>query len=127
MCPRSCRSLLATLIVGMAAGLSPLSLSAAPIVAGFERFGRHADEAIDRIEAGLLLLGELGCVNCHRPGDREAQVSGKAGPILDRVGERIDPAWIATYLRDPAAAPRQLIGRDILSCAALKHSTAMRA
>jgi mono/diheme cytochrome c family protein len=88
----------------MAAGLSPLSLSAAPIVAGFERFGRHADEAIDRIEAGLLLLGELGCVNCHRPGDREAQVSGKAGPILDRVGERIDPAWIATYLRDPAAA-----------------------
>ena len=101
---RSCRSLCAALIVGMAAGLAVTPAIPAPIVAGFERFGRQTDNAIDRIEAGLLLLGELGCVNCHRAGAAEAHVSAKAGPILDRVGERIDPAWIATYLRDPAAA-----------------------
>ncbi|MEN9666872.1 MAG: hypothetical protein RLZZ326_3235, partial [Planctomycetota bacterium] len=63
MCPRSCRSLCVALIVGMAAGSAVVPATAAPIVAGFERFGRQTDKAIDRIEAGLLLLGELGCVN----------------------------------------------------------------
>ena len=38
---------------------------ARPIVPGYERFGRTATVVSDQVEAGLLLLGELGCVNCH--------------------------------------------------------------
>lgn len=77
---------------------------AAPVVAGFDRFARGAGDAAAEIEGGLLLLGELGCVNCHAPAAAAARhVAAKSGPILDRVGERIDPAWIARYLADPPA------------------------
>jgi len=82
-------------------------LPAPPRVAGFERFSRPlltgtpvADT--DAIEAGLLLLGELGCVNCHTPSDRLSRhLHAKAGPVLDRVGQRLRPAWLAEYLERP--------------------------
>ena len=78
--------------------------AAAPIVAGFERFGRHATDEAGRVEAGLLLLGELGCVNCHAaPAGAAAHVAAKPAPILDKVGERLAPEWIRGYLADPHA------------------------
>ena len=87
-------------VVALAAGES----AAAPVVAGFERFARGSDDPVAEVEGGLLLLGELGCVNCHAPGDAASRhVGGRSGPILDRVGERIDPAWLARYLADPPA------------------------
>ena len=92
---------------------------AAPVVAGFERFARGTDDPLARVEGGLLLLGELGCVNCHAAGDAAGRhVAAKSGPILDRVGERIDPAWLARYLADPPALrpagtmPHVLAGLD---------------
>lgn len=77
-----------------------------PRVAGFERFGRTLVSAdptgSSAIEAGLLLLGELGCVNCHTPSDPLGQhLHPKTGPVLDAVGERLRPAWIAAYLENP--------------------------
>jgi hypothetical protein len=106
-------------VVGLVSWLGPGPAAAAPIVSGYERFGRHATDSTGRIEAGLLLLGELGCFQCHPAGDvGRRHVNGKAGPILDRVGERIDPAWIETYLLDPESArpgttmPHALAGLD---------------
>ena len=75
---------------------------AAPVVAGFERFGRSAEAPAARVEAGLVLLGELGCTNCHAADERTAaHLLPKAAPILDGVGKRLDPAWITAYLADP--------------------------
>jgi hypothetical protein len=89
------RSLCAALIVGVAASLTVVPAIPAPIVAGFERFGRHAKDAPGKIEAGLLMLGEVGCVNCHAAGAGAGRhLNAKSGPLLDSVGERVDPGRV---------------------------------
>ena len=78
--------------------------TAAPLVSGFERFGRAATDPAARVEAGLLLLGELGCVNCHAASaEAAAHLRPKRGPELKQVGERLKPEWFASYLGDPHA------------------------
>jgi mono/diheme cytochrome c family protein len=77
---------------------------AAPTVPGFERFGRSS--AMEPVEAGLLLLGELGCTNCHAATDQQqAHLAPARAPRLagdhTAVGRRLQPDWIAAYLRDP--------------------------
>ena len=77
-----------------------------PRIAGFERFSRSllAGTPTDAgaVEAGLLLLGELGCVNCHVASEPLSRhLHAKAGPVLDRVGQRLQPAWLAAYLENP--------------------------
>jgi len=79
------------------------SAHSAPVVAGFERVGRDAADLPARIDGGLLLVGELGCTNCHEAGAAAPHLLPKAGPVLDGVGERIDPRWVERYLADPAA------------------------
>lgn len=103
--------LVATIILG-----APTK-AAVPIVPGFERFGRHLDDAQGRIEAGLLLVGELGCANCHAAGEAAAaHLHSKKGPLLDRVGDRIRPEWLVKHLDDPQTVkpgttmPRSLAG-----------------
>jgi mono/diheme cytochrome c family protein len=84
--------------------LSAGGAHAAPLVAGYERFGRQAADEAARVEAGLLLLGELGCVNCHAAtGPAVTHLSPKQAPVLDAVGRRLDAAWLAAYLTDPQA------------------------
>jgi len=69
-----------------------------PIVPGFERFHAASGDAA----GGLLLMGELGCVKCHAPGDALAkQVSTKQAPILSQVGNRVRPEWITEFIADP--------------------------
>jgi mono/diheme cytochrome c family protein len=92
--------------------------AAAPIVPGFERFGRGTLDDAGTIETGLLLFGELGCANCHRPSTEVAvHLLPKRGPNLDRVGERLRPEWIAAYLKQPqtmtpsTTMPHALAGR----------------
>jgi cytochrome c2 len=73
-------------------------------VPGFERYGRSASDPAAAIESGLLLLGELGCVNCHAVGKEPAtHLLPKQGPLLDKVGGRLRPEWIVDYLKQPHA------------------------
>jgi cytochrome c2 len=75
----------------------------APVVAGFERFGRATStRPLDALDAGRLLIAELGCTACHRA-DAVA-LAPKSGPDLSGAGTRVDGAWLRRYLADPAAA-----------------------
>lgn len=81
-----------------------------PIIPAYERFHALAD---DPLEGGLLLAGELGCINCHRPGSSGRQSAGdghgglataivpKQAPILTEVGKRARPEWMMHFLADP--------------------------
>lgn len=90
--------------IAMAVGLIGSGLAAAPIVPGFERFGREAVAHPARVEAGLLLLGELGCVNCHAADKQQAaHLMPKRGPSLDKVGKRLSHEWLVDYLAQPHA------------------------
>lgn len=106
-----------TALVAAFAGVA----EAAPTVPGFERFGRGSNA--NEVEAGLLLLGELGCVHCHTASDHHAaHLTAPRPPRLGgeqtAVGRRLTPEWIATYLADPHAArpgttmPQMLAGLD---------------
>ena len=97
---RACLTLLITIAV---AWPGPGTI-AGPVVPGFERFGRGAAEPAATVESGLLLLGELGCVNCHAAEPEvAAQLLPKRGPVLDQVGQRLAPAWLVAYLAAPHA------------------------
>ena len=75
-----------------------------PVVAAFERFGRSAADEAGTVEAGLVLVGELGCTNCHAAEPAAAaHLLPKPGPNLDQVAARLDPGWIVSYLQDPQA------------------------
>lgn len=112
---------------------------AAPVVPGFERFGRPAVVAkhpAASIDAGLVLLGELGCVNCHAPQPATARhLSVKVGPSLVDAGGRINPAWVIDYLKQPHASHPSTTMPDVLghlpdreqAATALAHYLAARA
>lgn len=86
----------------LALGVPRMVRGAAPVVPGFERYGRSASDPAAAIESGLLLLGELGCVNCHAAvNGQAAHLMPKRGPNLDKVGERLRPEWLAEYLKQP--------------------------
>jgi mono/diheme cytochrome c family protein len=94
-------------------------VDAAPLVPGYERFGRpfvQAADATPTIESGLLLAGELGCVNCHAASpDSRRHLLPKSGPVLDKVGERIRPEWLVAYLKDPHAVRPGTTMPDLLA------------
>jgi cytochrome c553 len=68
--------------------------AAPPFVAG-------TDAAAIPLEVrGRVLLGELGCVACHAAG--ESSIDAAAGPRLTKVGERVDPHYLAEFVAHPA-------------------------
>ncbi|SFH69537.1 family 16 glycoside hydrolase [Planctomicrobium piriforme] len=70
-----------------------------PRIPGYERFHALSKHSTD---GGLLLLGELGCINCHAPSETlKANLLPKTAPILTEVGARVRPEWIASFLTDP--------------------------
>ena len=74
-----------------------------PLVVGFERFHRNGDS--DRLRGGEVLLGELGCGNCHEPGEAAAsRIIPRQAPLLDGVGGRIRLAYLKNFLARPQAA-----------------------
>jgi mono/diheme cytochrome c family protein len=70
-----------------------------PRIPGFERF--HAT-AVDSKAGGALLIGELGCLNCHS-GNKEISefINTKQAPILSEVGKRVQPDWMIKFIADP--------------------------
>ena len=75
-------------------------VSGVPFVAGFDRFGRHAE--IDPVTAGQLLLTEFSCTACHATNN--AALDPKRGPVLDGVGSRLNSTWIRSFLLSPPDA-----------------------
>ena len=96
---------LAFLFAVMEAGLCPAADTSAnhPRIAGFERFADRFPA--DKAGPGLLLLGELNCLSCHKADAGLLEhVSTKTAPILDKVGDRVRPDYYKTLLGDPRAA-----------------------
>lgn len=50
---------------------------------------------------GRVLLGELGCVNCHTPGDDAAAVNPRKGPLLGEIARRANPGWLVKWIASP--------------------------
>ncbi len=68
--------------------------AAPPFVAGYDRFAESQP-----IEAGRLLLTELGCTACH-PADG-SNLNAKSAPILDVAGRRLSGDWVKKFLSSP--------------------------
>lgn len=93
-----------TLLLVLILGFNPLNLfgsdavrTGEPFVAGFDRFGQHAE--IDEVLAGRLLLSELSCTACHAAD----HVSSKSGPSLKAAGSTLQASWVQSYLLQPDA------------------------
>ncbi|MFM8891679.1 MAG: PA14 domain-containing protein, partial [Planctomycetia bacterium] len=100
-------AVVAAAMLAIGGAVSGSEAQARPIVPGFERFGRHAADGPGRIEAGIVLIGELGCANCHVPSQpAAAHLMTKTGPVLTGVGNRIRPEWFREHLLDPQAGTR---------------------
>lgn len=52
----------------------------------------------DPVQRGKAYFVGLGCITCHRVGDRGG---GQAGPDLTFMGFRKSPEWLDTWLKDP--------------------------
>jgi hypothetical protein len=74
-----------------------------PVVPGFERL--NVGPKPDAAEAGLLLLGDLNRMSCHRADKGIIEgLALKHAPILDGVGSRVRPS----YLRSFPSAPHEV-------------------
>jgi mono/diheme cytochrome c family protein len=81
-----------------------------PFVAGFERFGRHAE--IEKRTSGKLLIRELSCTACHASED--AALAPKSGPNLEGAAVRLNQAWMSKYIARPHTIKRGTTMPDVL-------------
>lgn len=77
--------------------LLPATLSAAPIITGFDRFHAGSETA----EGGRLLFNELGCANCH---GGETELPARRGPVLAGITSRVQSDWLLAFIAAPAQA-----------------------
>lgn len=84
------------LVLALAGAQEPAPPGEAPAVPGFDRF----PEA-DPVEAGRLLLGELGCTSCH-PSEGADPVPSRRGPILADAGRAFRVEWLRAWLAAPS-------------------------
>lgn len=81
-----------------------------PVVAGL------VDAALEPIVRGRVLLGELGCTNCHD--DPKGLADARPAPDLQTVDARITSSYLRAFLTSPmdadpgTAMPDLLRGRD---------------
>lgn len=88
--------------------------SAAPLSIGYERF--HAGGDADLVAAGELLIGELGCVNCHQvSGDITDRFPTTLAPSLAGIGDRVNHDWLAAWLANPHATKAGTVMPDLLA------------
>jgi len=71
-----------------------------PRVAGYERIAATASNLADRQLSGRILISELGCTSCHAPGKFAQVFEQKSAPLLDQIGSRVRPGYIASMLSD---------------------------
>ncbi len=59
-----------------------------------------SDERRGRLyDLGRTRFGEARCISCHAVGGK----GGTAAPDLGKIGSKVSPAWLYSYLRDPRA------------------------
>ena len=95
-------------------GLSETASRSAPIVGGFDRFGRH-DEISD-VLSGMLLISELNCTACHAT--KQKRLQPKSGPSLTGVGLRLRREWLIQYLADPRSTKPGTTMPDVIASVA---------
>lgn len=88
--------LVAWSLVCLAARIA-LAADEPPFVAAFDRFFARVNEP--SAAGGRLLLSELSCTACHASGNIE--LTAKAGPALNGVGNRVRADWQRRFLRSP--------------------------
>jgi mono/diheme cytochrome c family protein len=71
-----------------------------PRVAGYERLAAASSSPADQQLSGRILISELGCLSCHSAGKFEGGLARKDAPVLEQVGNRIRPGYIASMLLD---------------------------
>lgn len=65
----------------------------------------RSDSAVPAAERGLLLLGDLGCIACHAPSERERTwLVARPAPDLAAVGARSTPHALRALLDSPQRA-----------------------
>jgi len=62
----------------------------------------HRPITAERAELGAWLFGELKCVSCHQLSGGEAMAAGELAPDLGLARQRLDPAWVRSFLIDPS-------------------------
>ena len=90
------------------------SLTANPLVVGYERF--HSQPGADLVEAGELLIGELGCASCHQvSGDIADRFPNRPSPRLEGIGQRANREWLSGWLESPHTAKASTVMPDLLA------------
>ncbi len=94
---RTCGSwiLALALCLNACSDASKQSSASPPIVAGL------ASAGLDARVRGLVLLGELGCVNCHAENLEHPLIDARRGPDLAAVGSRVFADYLPRFLADP--------------------------
>lgn len=59
--------------------------------------------AAQEARLGRVLLGELGCVACHRADAHQAAVLDRPAPDLRGIGDRVGRAWLQRWIVEPQA------------------------
>lgn len=107
------RRILRCLTTAALAGVA-FNAQAAPLSIGFERFHSGADDSL--VEAGELLIGELGCVNCHEvSGDLADRFPSLQAPALEGIGGRVNNDWLLEWLASPHATKAGTVMPDLLA------------
>src|SRR5262249_10453402 len=77
-------------------------------------------------EDGHILLGELGCVACHKTPALGEQLRARQAPRLAEVGARVTPAYLRAFLTAPHKVKPGTPMPDVLhGLAAEKHAAAV--
>ena len=85
-----------------------------PFIGGYDSV--IPDETTASVEAGILLIGELGCTSCHATSSKSSQwLRPRQAPRLDSVAKRIDPFHLIDFIRDPASTHPGTVMPEMLS------------
>jgi mono/diheme cytochrome c family protein len=84
-----------------------------PQILSYERFLANG---ADNVAGGLLLLGELNCLSCHKATPEiQALVATKQAPILNHGSSRFNAGYVENLLSDPAHVKPGTTMPDLLS------------
>jgi len=70
-----------------------------------QRVVAASEKKPDLVDQGEVRFRQMFCTTCHslavtRAGETKL-IGGDVGPELTKVGSKVDPAWLVTWLRDP--------------------------